>query len=379
MASNVLIPIAGPSITAREIDYVSDAVQNAWYGNANMYHERFEKAFADYVGTEFSVALPSCTSAIHLSLAGLGLTRGDEVIVPEVTWIASAAPISYVGATPVFCDIDPQTWCIDPKSVEGCITKNTKAIIAVDLYGGMPDWDGLTALSEKFGIPIIEDSAEAIGSEYHGKKAGGFGIAGVFSFHGSKTLTTGEGGMLLTDDKELWKRILFLRDHGRSPGDLTFRNEEVAFKYKMSSMQAALGLAQLERVEELVEKKRQIFSWYEARLSGQAGLTMNKQPLGLKNSYWMTSVIVSEEINCPKLKLMEILRNEYDIDTRPFFSPLSSIPAYSNALGKRGEVENPVAYSIGRQGINLPSALCLEESDVERSADGLLEVIAKYK
>ncbi|HEV7394537.1 MAG TPA: DegT/DnrJ/EryC1/StrS family aminotransferase, partial [Burkholderiales bacterium] len=236
------ILVSGPSISQKEIDYVTDAVTNAWYGSANMYHVRFERAFAEYLGLQHAMALPSCTAALHLALAALGVGPGDEVIVPDATWIASCAPISYVGATPVFADIDEQTWCISASSFEECITPRTKAVIPVDLYGNQPDWDAIREVARRHGIVVIEDAAEAIGSEYKGRKAGSFGRAGVFSFHGSKTLTTGEGGMLVTDDTTLFERAQFLRDHGRIPGDKMFFNHEVAYKYKMSSMQAALGL-----------------------------------------------------------------------------------------------------------------------------------------
>src|SRR2546421_4031984 len=260
------IPVAGPWITQKEIDYVTDAVTTAWYGNANVYHDRFERAFSDYVGVRHAVALPSCTSAIHLSLLALGVGAGDEVIVPDATWIASAAPITYVGATPVFADIEAQTWCLAADSFEACITPRTKAVIIVDLYGNMPDMDAVRDVARRHGIAIEEDAAEAIGSEYKGKKAGSFGDASVFSFHGSKTLTTGEGGMLVTNDAKLFERARFIRDHGRKPGDKMFFNHEVAYKYKMSSMQAALGLAQLVRIEELLEQKRRMFKWYEQEL-----------------------------------------------------------------------------------------------------------------
>ena len=285
------IPVSGPSITQKEIDYVTDAITNAWYSNANMYHDRFEKAFTEYLGVKYAVALPSCTSALHLSLLALGVKAGDEVIVPDVTWIASAAPIDYVGATPVFADIDPKTWCLSASSLENYITPKTKAIIPVDLYGGMPDMTAILEIANRYQIPIIEDAAEAIGSEFNGKKAGSFGDTGVFSFHGSKTLTTGEGGMLVTNREDIYQRVLFLRDHGRKPGDKLFYNTEVGYKYKMSSMQAALGLAQLERIEELVDRKRQIFSWYQAELDFIPGVSLNYEPPNTKNTYWMVTVI----------------------------------------------------------------------------------------
>jgi perosamine synthetase len=363
------VPIAGPSITEHEIDYVRDAVTRAWYGNANEFHERFESAFAAHVGRRHAIALPSCTAALHLTLLSLGVGPGDEVILPDVTWIASAAPVLYVGATPVFADIDPTTWCLDLARIEEAITPRTKAVIAVDLYGGMPDLPGLERLLGERGIPLIEDAAEAIGSEIGSSPAGSFGVAATFSFHGSKTVTTGEGGMLVTDDDELWRRSLFLRDHGRNPGDTSFRSTEVAYKYKMSSMQAALGLAQLERVAELVEQKRAIFSWYRDAITagplGSSGaVTLNAEPEGTTNSYWMITAILSPELGWKKERLMPKLR-EQGIATRPFFDPLSSLePFRESEAGRAAATRNTVSYALAPYGINLPSALSVTQDDV---------------
>jgi perosamine synthetase len=358
------IPVSGPSITQKEIDYVTDAVTNAWYGNANIYHEKFERAFADYIGIKYAIALPSCTSAIHLSLLALGITEGDEVIVPDVTWIASAAPINYIGATPVFADIDPQNWCVSAESLESYITPKTKAIIPVNLYGGMPNMNALLEIAKKYNLAIIEDAAESIGSEYHGRKAGSFGDTGVFSFHGSKTMTTGEGGMLVTDRDDLYQRVLFLRDHGRKPGDKLFYNTEVGYKYKMSSMQAALGLAQLERIEELIDRKREIFSWYLSELNGIDGLTFNNEPANTKNTYWMVTVIIDPILGIDKHQLMDGLK-EKKIDTRPFFHPLSSLPAYENLPSANLARDlNLHSYKISKHGINLPSGMDITREKV---------------
>jgi len=358
------IAVAGPSITAKEIDYVTDAVTNAWYGNANVYHERFEKAFADYLGMEYTMTLPSCTSGIHLALLALGVGPGDEVIVPDATWIASAAPITYVGATPVFADIDERTWCLSAESFEACITPATKAVIPVALYGNMPDMDAIREVASRHRIPIVEDAAEAIGSEYKGRRAGSFGDASVFSFHGSKTLTTGEGGMLVTNDAKLFARTQFLRDHGRKPGDKMFFNHEVAYKYKMSSMQAALGLAQLERIEELLDHKRQTFNWYEEELKGVDGITLNYEAPETKPVYWMVTVVVDPKFNLSKERLMEEM-SERNIDCRPFFHPLSSIPAYRDTeQALLARARNQVSYRISPYGLNLPSALNMTEEKV---------------
>lgn len=371
------IPVSGPWITQKEIDYVADAVTTAWYGNANVYHERFEKTFADYIGVRFAVSLPSCTSAIHLSLSALGVRPGDEVIVPDVTWIASAAPVTYVGATTVFADIDPKTWCLSPKSFEQCITPQTKAVIPVDLYGNVPDWDAIRDVAQKHNIVIIEDAAEAIGSEYKGKKAGSFANSGTFSFHGSKTLTTGEGGMLVTDREDMYHRVLFLRDHGRKPGDKMFWNTEVAYKYKMSSMQAALGLAQLERVEELVSRKRQIFAWYKEELADVGGLTLNYEAADTKNTYWMVCAILDPKFGISKERLMELM-SEKNIDCRPFFHPLSSLPAYQDLeQAKQAGQRNKVSYQISPYGINLPSGMSMTEEKVKYVCDALKSILMK--
>jgi perosamine synthetase len=366
VATPSTIPVAGPWITEKEVAYVADAAANAWYQNANVYHERFEAAFGRFVGRRHAVALPSCTAALHLALAGLGVGPGDEVIVPDATWIATAAPISYVGAKPAFADIDPTSWCISPAAVERCLSRRTKAVIAVDLYGGMPDMDGLRAVLAPRGIPLIEDAAESIGSEYRGGKAGSFGTASAFSFHGSKTLTTGEGGMLLTDDDALAARVRVLQDHGRRPGDTWFYNAEVAFKYRMSSLQAALGLAQIERVEELVARKREIFGWYRDGLHGVDGITLNQEPAGTKNSYWMVTAVFDPATGVTKERASAALA-EQGIATRPFFHPLSAIPAFAgSAPAGAARARNRHAYDISARAINLPSGFNMTRDLVAR-------------
>ncbi|WP_082016792.1 DegT/DnrJ/EryC1/StrS family aminotransferase [Cupriavidus sp. IDO] len=359
------IPVSGPSITEKEIAYVTDAVANAWYANANVYNDRFERAFAEYHGVRHAVSLPSCTSALHLSLLALGIGPGDEVIVPDCTWIASAAPVSYVGATPVFADIDPDNWCLSPQSFAACITPRTKAVIAVDLYGNMPDYSALAEIAGRHGIAIIEDAAEAAGSRYRGRAAGTLGVTGTFSFHGSKTLTTGEGGMLITDDEAIYRRVMVLRDHGRRPGDTMFQNAEVGYKYKMSSLQAALGLAQIERIDALVERKREIFGWYREELGDCDGIVLNHEARAVHNSYWMVTVILPERLG-GKAGVIRAL-SEQGIDSRPFFSPLSSLDAYSaTPMARAARARNTVSYAVGAHGVNLPSGLNLECADVAR-------------
>ena len=370
------ITISGPWITEKEIGYVTDAVATAWYGNANVYHARFQRAFGEYLGVKHAVPLPSGTSAIHLSLLALGVGPGDEVVVPDMTWIGSSAPITYVGARPVFADVDPRTWCLSVESFEKCITARTRAVIPVDLYGGLPDVDAIWAIAARRGIAVIEDAAEAIGSESRGRKAGTFGDTGVFSFHGSKTMTTGEGGMLVTDRTDLYERVLTLGDHGRRPSERgMFWNYEVAWKYKMSSMQAALGLAQLERIEELVNRKRQIFDCYQNELGGLDGLTLNWEPPGTKNSYWMVTAILEPMLGMTKDRLIRLMA-ERNIDVRPVFHPLSSLPAYEGwpeALEARRR--NTVSYGISPYGVNLPSGMSMTAEKVHYVCDALRKAL----
>ena len=365
------IPISGPDITQREIAYVTDAVTRAWYQNANIYNDRFEKTFAAYVGMRHAVSLPSCTSAIHLSLAALGIGPGDEVIVPDITWIASAAPVTYVGATPVFADINPLTWCISTNAFESCISPKTRAVIPVDLYGNISDMDAIREVAKAHDIAIIEDAAEAIGSEFHGRKAGSLGDMGVFSFHGSKILTTGEGGMLVTDSEPIFRRVLSLRDHGREPNDTMFFNAEIGFKYKMSSMQAALGLAQLERIGDLVDRKRWIFRVYREELERTDGITLNYEAPGTKNTYWMVTVVLDPAFRILKEELISRLKSN-NIDSRPFFYPLSSIPAYArHEQAGIAREKNVVSYQISPYGVNLPSGLNLTEEQIVYVCDCL--------
>jgi perosamine synthetase len=370
-----LIPLAGPSITELEVGYVADAARNAWGPNAGVYNDRFEKAFAEYVGRRHAIALPSCTAGLHLALLAAGVGPGDEVVLPDATWIASAAPVTYVGADPVFADIDAGSWCLDAAAFEAALTPRTKAVVVVDLYGGLPDMDAILAVADRHGVAVVEDAAEAIGSEHRGRRAGSFGLASAFSFHGSKTVTTGEGGMLVTDSDAVYERCRFLADHGRPPGNRLFQNTEIAHKYKMSSLQAALGLAQLERVEELVARKREVFGWYREALDGFADVALNPEPEGVLNAYWMVTAVADRRLGVDKYELLEALR-ERGIAARPFFNPLSSLDAYEGSPAAAGaEARNPVAYDIGARAVNLPSGYALTRDQVQRVAEQLREAL----
>ncbi|MDJ0630922.1 MAG: DegT/DnrJ/EryC1/StrS family aminotransferase [Rhodobacter sp.] len=370
------IPVAGPWVTEAEVAEVAEAARSGWYENAGHYVARFERDFADYIGVKHAAAVPHCTSALHLGMLALGFGPGDEVIVPDITWIASAAPLAQVGATPVFVDIDPETWVIDPASVEAAITERTRGIIPVGLYGLTPDYDALRAIAERHGLKILEDAAQVIGSRYKGKLAGNFGDISVFSFHGTKLIATGEGGMLVTDDDDLFERVSVLRDHGRTKENFkNFYNTELGYKYRMNSVTAALGAAQLARVEELIGRKREIFGWYRDRLGGMNGVTLNAEPADRFNTYWMTTAVLDRDLGQDTQSLMAAF-SERGIDTRPFFHPMSKLPAYADTPSAQGaETRNPVAYDISPRGINLPSAMRLTEADVDRVSTALREIL----
>lgn len=369
------IPVAGPSISDREVELVAEAARTAWYQDHYAFNARFERMLADYIGVAHAVSTPHCTAALHLALAALGIGPEDEVIAPDVTWIASVAPVIYVGAEPVFVDIDPETWCIDPIAVQRAIGPRTKAIIGVDLYGSTCDWAALKSIAAAHGLALIEDAAEALGSSRQGRRAGSFGTVSTFSFHGSKTVVTGEGGMLATDDKELLERVLFLRDHGRKLGDRFFFNTEVAFKYRMSAVQAALGVAQMERIETLIHHKRAIFGWYRDRLSNLEGVTLNVEPEGTQNSFWMVTVVLDPALGLDKFAFMGELEKR-NIDSRPFFTPLSTLPAFDDRPdAKRFVTPQDVGRRIASYGVNLPSGYNMTEAKADIVATAVREII----
>lgn len=362
-----LIPVTGPWITEKEVKYVTQAAKDGWNENYKKYTDLFEKKFAAYVGRKYALATSSCTGALHLIYLSLGLKRGDEVIAPNITWIATVEPLYWMGVKVVFADIEPDTWCIDPKDIERKITKKTKAIVVVDLYGHIAEMKKILAIAKKYKLKVIEDAAEAVGSEYYGKKAGSFGDVSVFSFHGSKTMVTGEGGMLLTDNKKIIEKARYYNDHCKD-SKKSFWNLEIGYKYKMSNFQAACGLAQLERINELVGKKRKIFSWYKKRLTNIPSIQINIERPQTKNSYWMVTVVFDKKYKVNKEKIMkEFLK--YNIQTRPFFYPLSIMPAINC------KADTPVSFDISSRAINLPCGLNITEEQVDYICNTLINIL----
>lgn len=347
-----------PSITELEVRYATDAAANGWGERCYEYIARFEDAFKAHLRVDYAIATSSCTGALHMGMAALGIGPGDEVILADTNWIATAAPIVHLGATPVFVDILEDSWCLNPTLVEQAITPRTKAIVAVHLYGNLCDMNRLLSIGERHGIPVIEDAAEAIGSVYHGRRAGPMGKFGAFSFHGTKTLTTGEGGMFVTSDPVLYEHVLTLSNHGRSRGQAKqFWPEMVGFKYKMSNIQAAIGCAQMERIKELIDDKRRILNYYRERLSKIDGTSMNPEPKGTVNGAWMPTIVFDRHLGITRDNIRDAFLKQ-NIDARVFFYPLSSLPFFESCQ------ENTTAQSLSCRAINLPSYHGLNEASL---------------
>ena len=343
------IPYAKPSITQLEIDYVNDAITNGWGELKNLYIERFEREFAEHVGAKYAIATSSCTGALHMGLSALDIGSGDEVILADSNWIATVAPVVHLGATPIFVDVLRDTWCIDPSLVKDVITPKTKAIIATHLYGNLADMNELLKIGKQYGIPVIEDAAEAIGSKYLGQRAGSIGLFGVFSFHGSKTITTGEGGMFVTSDANLFERVLTLSNHGRDKNEKRmFWPAVVGFKYKMSNIQAAMGCAQLLRIGELVSKRQEILEVYKSNFAELNSLDMNPVQFGCETGAWIPTLIMSASSKIKSDDLLIACRGS-GIDARSFFWPLTMLPMFDSKL------KNTTSYSLSSRAVNLPS------------------------
>ena len=362
-----------PSITELEVSYATDAARNGWGDQCYAYINRFEELFKQHLGVQYAIATSSCTGALHMGLAALGVGSGDEVIMADTNWIATAAPIVHLGAKPVFVDILTDSWCIDPALAEAAISSRTKAIIAVHLYGNLCEMEQLLAIGEKYGIPVIEDAAEAIGSVYHGKRAGSMGKFGTFSFHGTKTVTTGEGGMFVTNDPELYEHVLTLSNHGRARGQTKqFWPDMVGFKFKMSNIQAAIGCAQMERIEELTRRKREIFSYYRQNLEMLPGVSMNPEPAGIINGAWMPTIVFGSETGVTMEQLQSAFKAA-NIDARVFFHPLSSLPMFDANRSHR------IALDIPGRAINLPSYHDLTDAEQDRVIGVLSIAFLKFR
>ena len=339
------IPISQPSITQKEIDYVTDAVKSGWVSSLGEYVEKFEKMFSEYCDTKYSLTTSNGTVALHLTLAALGIKQEDEVIVPNFTFIATANSVKYLGGKVITADIDEETYCISPKAIEKAITSKTKAIIPVHLYGHPANMAEINKIAKKNNVFVIEDAAEAHGADINGKKVGGLGDAGIFSLYGNKIITSGEGGIITTNNHALYEKMKYLRDQSMSL-EKRYWHTEIGFNYRMTNLQAALAVAQLERIDEMLDKRIEIFSWYHKYLNNINGIKLNPKSENYKNVYWMICV---ELLNLSEIERDNIMvtLNDKHIDSRPYFYPISEMPMYTT-------VNAPVTKLISERGINLP-------------------------
>lgn len=369
------LPVAAPIIGEREISYVTDALRSGWVSSIGPYIDRLETGFARYIGVKHAIAVSNGTVALHLALHAMGIGPGDEVVVPDLTFAATAHAVLLTGAEPVLADVSAETWCLDARALEGAITDRTRAVIPVHLFGHPADVPALSALARPRGIRVLEDAAEAHGAEIGGVKAGALGDLGAFSFYGNKLMTTGEGGMLTTDDDALARRCRSLKDHGMSP-ERRYFHTELAFNYRMTNLQAALGAAQLEQLEGFVQKKRQIMEWYREALAGAPGVTLNpRDPEGARSVYWMASVVLGDEVRPSRGEVCARLK-ERGVDSRPFFVNMSALPHLSarRRVGATGPACD-VSARLSERGLNLPSGCGLSREDVDRAAGALLEAL----
>ncbi len=354
-----MIPIAKPFLGAEELENVKEAVESGWVSSKGEFITEFEEKFAAFCGVKYGVATSNGTTALHLALTALGIGKGDEVIVPNLTFIATANAVTYTGAVPVMVDCNPAYWGIEPAFIEEKITPRTKAIIPVHLYGHPCDMDAISDIARAYNLLVIEDAAEAHGAEYRGKKVGSFGDIACFSFFGNKIITTGEGGMCLTDDEVLAGKMRVLRDHGQNP-DRRYWYDIVGFNYRMTNVQAAIGAAQVDRLERLIDIKRQIAGWYKTGLqylSDEGYIIPSPEMSWAKNVYWMYSILLTDRVEINRDEVISRLADT-GIETRPFFYPLHLLPPYERS----GSF--PVAEMLGSKGINLPSGYGIDREDV---------------
>jgi perosamine synthetase len=361
-----VIPIAEPYLGEEELHNAVQAIKSGWISSQGKFILEFEEKFARYCGTKHGVATSNGTVALHLALMALGLGQGDEVLVPTLTFIATANTVTYCNAMPVLVDSNPDYWCIDPVALEERITKRTKAIIPVHLYGHPCDMDAVMDIAHRHHLYIVEDAAEAHGALCRGRKVGSFGHIGCFSFFGNKIISTGEGGMCLTDDDGLAARMRILRDHGMNP-DRRYWYDVVGFNYRMTNLQAAVGTAQVDKLDMLIAKRRQLADWYTEAfkdLAARRMITLPPETPWARNVYWMYSILLEDAFGLNRDDLMKTLK-EKGIETRPLFYPLHLMPPYRS----HNDGRFPVAEEISRKGLNLPSGPNVTRSQVTQIVD----------
>ncbi len=367
MSKEKFIPIYEPLLNGNESKYLNQCIDTGWISSKGQFVTDFESAFANYIGVPYALTTANGTVALHLALESMEIGPGDEVLVPDLTFAASVNAILYTGATPVLVDVNKHTYNIDFLLAEKLVTPNTKAIMPVHLYGRSANMDLCTELAEKYNLMVIEDAAESFGSEYKQRKTGSMGDVGCFSFFGNKTITTGEGGMITFKDKKLYQKAKTLRDHGMDP-EKTYWHNHIGFNYRMTNMQAAIGLAQIERVEEILNKKIEIAEYYKANLKPIPGISFVPDDSNYLNTYWLVTIIVEPSVfGKTRDQVVHTLRN-FNIDSRPVFYPIHIMPPYRHLANTDFTNSN----FISNNGLSLPSSLNLTTEDIDRVCNTLL-------
>ena len=351
------IAVTNPLFDEEEIELLNECIVSGWVSSAGPFVTKFEDMMAEYCGTKYAVSCSSATSGLHLALLAKNIGPGDEVIVPSLTFIATANAVSYTGATPVFIDSDISTWNIDPSLIADAITPKTKAIIPVHLYGHPADMDPINDIAKKHNLYVIEDAAEAQGAKYKNKMVGSLADVAVFSFFGNKIITTGEGGMIVTDDADIADKCRILRDHGMSK-DRRYWHEVIGYNYRMTNMQAALGVAQMSKINKILLRKKEIAEEYKSHLEGLPGVTLPANMEWVENVYWLYTILIDSSISgCEIDKLMPELKRQ-GIDSRPVFPPVHKQPVYDTGLTL------PLSEKISLYGISLPSAPDIRNEEI---------------
>lgn len=367
--NSITIPVANSDLSGNEEKYVLDAIRSSWVSSTGKYLDRFEREFADLCGARTSIGVCNGTVALHLALLGLDVGPGDEVIVPSLTYIATANAVRYVSAEPVFVDVDPATWCIDPEKIEAAITEKTKAIIAVHLYGHPADMDRINKIAAKHNLRVVEDAAEAPLATYKSKLVGGLGDVATFSFYGNKLFTSGEGGALTTNDPDLEKRLRLYRGQGMDP-NRRYWFPVTGYNYRLTNVCAAMLCAQLERRDEIMRRRLEIYDLYTSQLKDVVGIGLQPKASWAEISPWLYCITVDEdEFGVGRDVLMSKLL-ESGIDTRPFFIPLHTMPPFSQKSASRGELL-PATISLGASGINLPTFTQMTDEQVQSVCDNI--------
>jgi len=361
------LPVAAPSLGDKELQYVSECVLTGWVSSAGKFVRRFEKVLADFCGSDYAVSTSSGTAALHLALLALEIGVGDEVIVPSLTFIATANAVTYTGAKPVFIDSEPETWNIDPSKIEKAITPRTKAIIPVHLYGHPADMDPIMEIASRHGLSGIEDAAEAHGARYRGRSVGSIGDAGIFSFYGNKIITTGEGGMVVTDRADLADRMRILRNHGMST-DRRYWHTEIGYNYRLTNLQAAVGVAQMEKAADILRTKKRIAQLYDEGLESVNGISLPPRAPWASSVCWLYSILVNGNVIGDGRDRLAAELAKSGIETRPFFPPAHLQPIYNTGQTL------PVAERLAQSGLSLPSAIGLRDEQIKHVIDTIAAI-----